>query len=133
MRTLTWAAVAILTFSTACGPVVRGGRAPAGASEPPVMGAPAEGPVAGDTPLVQGTRVAAKWTDGKWYFGTIAQVDGGRYAIDYADGDKGSVGPGELHPIAPPGAVRVGDHVLAVWKGPPGSVAYYLVHAGRPR
>jgi hypothetical protein len=64
-----------------------------------------------------GAPVAAKWQDGKWYFGHIVDIDGNRYAIDYADGDKGSVGPGEILPIANPDQIVIGSRVVAVWKG----------------
>ncbi len=64
-----------------------------------------------------GAPVAARWQDGKWYFGHITDVDGERYAIDYADGDKGTVGPGEILPIAPPSQIVIGARVMAVWKG----------------
>lgn len=67
--------------------------------------------------LAVGAPVAAKWQDGKWYFGHIADIDGSRYAIDYADGDKGSVGPGEILPIAPPDQIVIGARVMAQWKG----------------
>ena len=67
--------------------------------------------------LAVGAPVAAKWQDGKWYFGHIADIADGRYAIDYLDGDKGTVGPGEILPIAPPEQVVIGARVMAVWKG----------------
>ncbi len=64
-----------------------------------------------------GSPVAAKWSDGKWYFGTVTEIENGRYAIDYADGDKGTVGPGEILPISAPEQIVPGAHVLALWKG----------------
>jgi len=100
----------LLASSVGCGPVHRAPRDPY-ASSGPAYATPSDGA------LAPGARVAAKWTDGKWYFGTITEVDDGRYAIDYADGDKGTVGPSEIHAIAPSGAVQPGAHVLAVWKG----------------
>lgn len=108
MRIHRWVTAVLLTSAlVGCGPVHRGSRGPGASS----------GPVAAQGTLAVGAPVAAKWTDGKWYFGTIAEIDGGRYAIDYADGDKGSVGPGEIRAIAPPGAIQPGAHVLALWKG----------------
>jgi hypothetical protein len=63
-----------------------------------------------------GSPVAAKWSDGKWYFGHVSDVDGARYAVDYADGDQGTVGAGDILPISPPEQIVPGAHVLALWK-----------------
>ena len=38
-----------------------------------------------------GSKVAARWTDGEYYRGTVAKVVGRALYIHYADGDKGWV------------------------------------------
>jgi len=68
-------------------------------------------------PIGVGTRVAAKWTDNNWWYGAVGRVDNDGYVINYADGDVLKVTPSGVIPVAPPGSLKVGDHVLAVWKG----------------
>lgn len=97
----------VLVLATACGPKPGFGPNPPGPE-----------PVAYEQPgLAVGAPVAAKWQDGAWYFGHITETEGNRYAIAYADGDKGTVGPGEILPIAAPGQITIGTRVLAQWKG----------------
>ena len=79
-----------------------------GAMPPPAV-------VAG--PLGVGSRVAAKWKDGNWWYGAIGQVEDDGYVINYADGDVLKVAPNGVLPIAAPGSLQIGTHVLAVWKG----------------
>jgi hypothetical protein len=43
-----------------------------------------------------GDAVWAKWTDGFYYIGTVAEVNGETYSILYADGDKSNVAQGDL-------------------------------------
>jgi uncharacterized OB-fold protein len=114
----------VLIVTTACGPsYIR-------TSNPPA-------PVTHTTDhpgLYIGAPVAARWQDGKWYFGHIADIDGGRFAIDYADGDKGTVAMGEILPIAPPQQIVIGARVMAVWKGAtmyPGTIIQ--VYGGKAR
>lgn len=115
----------VLVLATACGPkITRTHNPPA---PMPVQAAEHPG-------LYVGAPVAARWQDGKWYFGHIADIDGGRYAVDYADGDKGTVGMGEILPIAPPHQIVIGARVMAVWKGAtmyPGTVIQ--VYGGKAR
>lgn len=67
--------------------------------------------------LTVGARVAAKWKDGNWWYGAIGEVDADGYVINYADGDVLRVAPAAVIPVASPGSLQVGSHVLAVWKG----------------
>jgi hypothetical protein len=98
---------AALLVVTACGPKYRYQPNPPGPD--PTMHARGA--------IDIGSPVAAKWSDGKWYFGHVSDIDGSRYAVDYADGDKGTVGAGEILPISRPEQIVPGAHVLAVWKG----------------
>ena len=75
-----------------------------------------EHPVAVRGTLEVGAPVAAKWSDGKWYLGHVSDIGDGRYAVEYANGDKGTVAPGEILPISPPEQIVPGAHVLALWK-----------------
>jgi hypothetical protein len=43
-----------------------------------------------------GDAVWAKWTDGYYYIGTVAEVNGETYSIRFADGDKGQMAQGDL-------------------------------------
>ncbi len=75
-------------------------------------------PTAKSYPGLQiGTRVAAKWKDGKYWLGEIAGGQGNQYVIHYADGDQLTIGDDQVIPIAAPGTLFVGQHVMAVWKG----------------
>ena len=67
--------------------------------------------------LQVGARVAARWKDGHYWYGTIGRVDGDGYVIHYADGDVLKVTAADVRPVAPADSLHVGDHVLAVWKG----------------
>jgi hypothetical protein len=44
-------------------------------------------PAASGGGLIVNAHVQAQWTDGSWYPGTIVRVHGGRYDIDFDDGD----------------------------------------------
>ena len=50
-----------------------------------------------------GARVLALWTDGRYYPGIIAELDGGRYFIQFDDGDTRTVLREEIRLLAPPG------------------------------
>ncbi len=102
---------AMLALS-ACGPVTRPPTAPTGGSS-----SGGEETSGTSSSFSVGQRVAAKWTDGKYYLATIKTADGDDYGVHYADGDKGVVHGKDMHAIAPPGTLQVGDHVMAVWKG----------------
>lgn len=60
--------------------------------------------------------VAAQWTNGAWYLAKISATDGDRISVDYADGDKGIVAPGQIRRLLARMPVTVGQSVLAVWK-----------------
>lgn len=124
MNVRPFVAVALVLLS-ACQPKERFHPNPPG---------PEPGYVAQHPGLHVGAPVAARWQDGKWYYGHIADVSGERYAVDYADGDKGTVGLGEILPIASPNQIVIGARVMAVWKGAtmyPGTVIQ--VTGGRAR
>ncbi|HEV7401695.1 MAG TPA: hypothetical protein VGO11_02170 [Chthoniobacteraceae bacterium] len=64
-----------------------------------------------------GHRVAARWTDGRYYLGTVTAVEGDAFKILYEDGDKLTVKAEHVHPIHANAVFKVGDHVMAGWKG----------------
>ena len=63
-----------------------------------------------------GDRVAAKWTDGKYYIGKIEKI-GAKVQVRWDDGTGGPVLPKDISVIPQNAEFSVGDHVLAVWKG----------------
>ena len=65
--------------------------------------------------IAAGTRVAAIWTNGAYYPGTVQAVLVDGYAIAYDDGDRWIAPRDRVLPMAT-APVAVGDHVLAVWK-----------------
>lgn len=67
--------------------------------------------------LAVGQRVAAKWSDGRYYLGSVTAVEGETFRILYEDGDKLAVKGDDVHPIRANAEFNVGDHVLAGWKG----------------
>lgn len=40
----------------------------------------------------KGSRVLAEWTNGKYYPGVVASIEGDQYSIQFDDGDKRTVG-----------------------------------------
>jgi hypothetical protein len=64
-----------------------------------------------------GTRVQAQWQPNSWYPGTITQVEGGRYAITFDDGDKKLCAGEEIAVDRVPGIadVQTGMRLLALW------------------
>jgi cytoskeletal protein CcmA (bactofilin family) len=60
--------------------------------------------------------VAAKWTDGKWYRGTISAVQGGKYTVDYDDGDRSVLGRSDIKIISKKPKVIKGKKVFALWE-----------------
>jgi hypothetical protein len=63
-----------------------------------------------------GDTVAAKWTDGKFYIGTVSALSAGGANVQYEDGDKRTVPLDELIVLSKDADLHVGDHVLAAWK-----------------
>ncbi len=64
-----------------------------------------------------GDTVAAKWTDGSFYVGTITGLAADGANVLYEDGDKRTVPLAELTVLSKDTAFKVGDHVIAAWKG----------------
>lgn len=64
--------------------------------------------------LEEGSTVAAKWSDGKWYLGYIAKINKTSYDVNYADGDKSSVSKSDIIPVSKT-TFKKGDKVMAVW------------------
>jgi hypothetical protein len=64
-----------------------------------------------------GDSVAAVWTDGNYYLGTITAISGEKAAILYEDGDKKDVPLSKVHPLSQTADFKSGDHVVAAWKG----------------
>lgn len=64
--------------------------------------------------LEEGSLVAAKWSDGKWYLGSIAKINKTTYDINFADGDKASVTKNDIIPVSKT-KFKNGDKVMAVW------------------
>jgi hypothetical protein len=64
----------------------------------------------------EGERVAAKWTDGKYYIGRIDKI-GAKIQVKWDDGSYGPVPPKDIAVIPQNVEFAVGEHVLAVWKG----------------
>ncbi|MGZ3418898.1 MAG: hypothetical protein ACXWUG_23270 [Polyangiales bacterium] len=48
--------------------------------------------------------------------GTVSSVHSDAYGIDYDDGDHAMASPESVIPLAAPGTIQVGDHVIAHWK-----------------
>jgi hypothetical protein len=64
-----------------------------------------------------GDTVAAKWTDGGFYVGTVIGISGASANILFDDGDKLTVPPADILVLSKDVAFKVGDHVIAAWKG----------------
>ena len=58
-----------------------------------------------------GDRVIGQWTDGAWYPGTIAGLKGGRYDVDFDDGDKKMLSAKKLK-LLEPEDLRASQHKL---------------------
>jgi len=64
-----------------------------------------------------GDTVAAKWTDGGFYVGTVTGISGAGANVLFEDGDKLTVPPSDILVLSKDVAFKVGDHVIAAWKG----------------
>jgi hypothetical protein len=91
-------------------PVAAPGAAPA-----PEGGEGSSAPAATGGTFKVGDRVAAKFTDGRFYGGKVAAIDGDKFEIGYDDGDKLTVGAGDLVKCAEPSELSAGQKVAAVW------------------
>jgi hypothetical protein len=64
-----------------------------------------------------GDTVAAKWTDGGFYVGTVTGLAADGANVLYEDGDKRTVPLAELAVLSKDTVFKTGDHVIAAWKG----------------
>ena len=65
-----------------------------------------------------GTSVAAKWVGDSYYIATVAgPADGGKYHVEYGDGDKGEVAAADMFRVDADRGIAVGARVLACWSG----------------
>ena len=64
-----------------------------------------------------GDSVAAPWNDGGFYMATITRISNGEADLVYDDGDKLAVPVGKVRVLSREAGFKVGDHVLAAWKG----------------
>ena len=66
--------------------------------------------------LAIGTSVAAKWGAQSYYIATITGLgDGGKYRVEYGDGDKGDKSATDLIPVNAAREIPIGAQVLACW------------------
>jgi hypothetical protein len=64
-----------------------------------------------------GKRVAAMWTNGGYFLGTVTGVEGDRFDILFEDGDRLAVNTTNVVALSEDTPFAVGDHVTAAWKG----------------
>ena len=64
-----------------------------------------------------GDTVAAKWSDGGFYVGTVTGISGASANVLFDDGDKQTVPLAETMVLSKDADFKVGDHVIAAWKG----------------
>ena len=64
-----------------------------------------------------GDSVAAMWKDGNYWVGTVTGISDDQANILYEDGDKLAVPLAKVHPLSQAATFKVGDHVIAAWKG----------------
>ncbi|MCU0517167.1 MAG: hypothetical protein MUC60_09940 [Oscillatoria sp. Prado101] len=68
--------------------------------------------------LKPGNTVAAKWSEGGYYFARIVSVKGDSYDIIHGDGNTATLSARDIIPISPAaGTIKVGDSILGVWEG----------------
>lgn len=69
--------------------------------------------------LTIGTSVAAKWgASGSFFIATITgEGEGGKYRVEYGDGDKGDVAAGDMVPVDAKREIPIRAPVLACWLG----------------
>ncbi len=65
-----------------------------------------------------GTAVAAKWGGDAYYIAKVTGfTDGGKYRVEYGDGDKGEVEARDMVRVSADRGIAVGARVLACWTG----------------
>lgn len=66
--------------------------------------------------LAAGKFVAARWSDGNWYYAKIIAAKAGSFEIEYVGGgETDSLGKDDLRALPAGVKYKVGDRVLAVW------------------
>jgi len=68
--------------------------------------------------LSPGMRVCAKWSSG-WYLATLIEMQGQKWKVLYADGDKSELTEGEIRELPWNPGLNAGDRVLSSWNGSP--------------
>ncbi|QIF01372.1 DUF4537 domain-containing protein [Roseimicrobium sp. ORNL1] len=64
-----------------------------------------------------GNRVAAMWSNGGYFLGTVTEIEGDRYNILFEDGDRLAVNSANVVALREDMPFSVGDRVVAAWKG----------------
>jgi hypothetical protein len=64
-----------------------------------------------------GNRVAAMWSNGGYFLGTVTEIEGDRYDILFEDGDRLAVNSAKVIALREDTSFSVGDRVVAAWKG----------------
>jgi hypothetical protein len=64
----------------------------------------------------KGTKVAARWTDGWYYVGTVTGEGEKKFHVLFEDGDTHWVLPEHIFTLRADRKFEVGDRVLAAWK-----------------
>lgn len=64
-----------------------------------------------------GNRVAAMWSNGGYFLGTVTEIEGDRYSILFEDGDRLAVNSAKVVALREDTPFSVGDRVVAAWKG----------------
>jgi hypothetical protein len=64
-----------------------------------------------------GNRVAAMWSNGGYFLGTVTEIEGARFNILFEDGDRLAVDSSRVVSLREDTPFAVGDRVMAAWKG----------------
>lgn len=65
--------------------------------------------------LAVGERVAAQWTNNRWYEAVITEIQGDKYSVKFYDGVKGTQTKDKIYAINVNAPLKEGDKVLAIW------------------
>jgi len=65
----------------------------------------------------KGVQVAAMWTDGAYYVGTVIGEGDKKFHVLYEDGTKQWLSPEKVFALREDRVFSVGDKVIAAWKG----------------